>query len=166
MTCPGNPAPPPGYGLWKGPVPPVLTQWAMGIRDHINSGGFPFNTTWSVPYNDQLIVARKERHGWTYKNGQLVTGLCISGVTLYAPLTIDSAPPAGTIGTGDTPTANPNAGPALPPDQVTPSTDYGVFSSPPTDWSLIALSAGAGALVIGLFWLALHHAGTALPPKR
>jgi hypothetical protein len=170
MTCPGNPPPPPGYGIWKGAVPTPLTQWAMALRDNINNG-FAYGTTWSIPYGDQVVIARKDHHTYTWKKGILLTDICIPGITLYAPLTIASVPPAGTIttppgtaaprtlGADETAIANPNAGPASTPDQVVPDPSLAVFSAAPTDWTLVVISAGAGAAVVGLFLLAMHHAG-------
>lgn len=172
MSC-GTDAPPPqGFAIWKGPVPTPLVQWAMGLRDHV--GQFAFGTTWSTTYNDQLVLARCDHHTWHIdeKTGALRTNLCWKGITLYAPLTIDSAPPAGTITTGSgaaprtlgAAVANPSAGPAVAPDQTTPDPNLAVFSSPSPDWGLVAISAAAGAAVVGLFLLAMHHAGQA--PKR
>jgi hypothetical protein len=144
VNCPANPPAPLGFGVWKGPVPTVLTQWAMGLRDHINEG-FEFGTTWTMPYNGQTVLARKDRHTFTWKNGVLLTGICISGITLYSQLT---GPQPAIVADVD-PLANPDGTEA-------------VWSSPPpehTDWKIVAETAGVIAAVILATWAAVHFAG-------
>lgn len=90
-ACPGNPPPPDGYEIWRGPVPPELTQWAESILANIRES--PRGTTWSTEYNDEIVLGRHDAHPWTYRNGVLVTG-CFEGVTLYRP--------AGVLGVAST----------------------------------------------------------------
>ena len=77
-----NPPPPDGFRIWRGAVPDPLTQWAMGLRDHV--AGFSFGTTWGTTYNNEYVVARRDCHPYTWKNGKLITGLHIKGITLYS----------------------------------------------------------------------------------
>lgn len=131
-TCPNNPAPPAGYAVWTKPVPQALSTWAVRLVRSAEFQGAPYWTTWETTAPDGgQVLARKDYHTWTHDSaGQLVTGVCISGVTLYMPLTDRAVPPPGTI--EDEP--RPNAG-------------------------LILASASAAATVVGLFLIGLHYAG-------
>src|SRR5262252_7712084 len=129
MACPGNPPPPDGYRVWVGPVPPSLTDWASDLLYH-QSKGKPYFTTWIAQYNGEDVIARLDHHPWTHRNGQLVWG-CFAGITLYR----NGTQPA----VGE---------PAPTPDNVAMYT-----KDLPIDWGAVALSAGAGAAVVGLFWL-------------
>ena len=112
MTCPANPPPPAGYRVWRKTVPTPLTQWAMQLRDNVHK--YDFGQTWSMQYAGQTVMARLDHHGWTYRNGQLVTGLCIKGITLYEPIPAgvnaalddvnsDPGPEVGAYGADDVP---------------------------------------------------------------
>ena len=140
MPCPSNPSPPDGFQVWAGAVPAELTRWAVALRDH-EIGKVPYWTVWSTTYQGAPVLARKDYHTWTYKDGQLIQGICIPGITLYAP----SAPllarasytlPAGTIETSLDGT---------PERTVDPRVVVGAG---------IALAA-----TVGLFWLAIRLAG-------
>lgn len=146
MTCPSNPPPPSGYRVWRGPVPQPLIDWAIGIRDRIRS--LQFGNIQSLDFNGSIILARVDHHSWTYRNGQLVTGICIPGVTLYEPIPGTGAPPLAEIGD---PLATPDPELAL----------FSADTAPPeqTDWRLVALTAFVTAATVGLFFLALQHAG-------
>jgi len=152
MSCPGNPPAPAGFTVWKGPVPTELVQWAISLRDHVS--GFPYGQTWTMQYTDptgktQTVTARKDYHTWTYRGGQLVQGICIPGITLY------QAKPTGVVGAnyGDPLGGTPDGTEAV----------YGAdVPGPGVNWKLVAVSAGAGALVVGLFWAAVHF----MPGKR
>jgi len=150
MTCPSNPPPPPGYRVWRGAVPTPLTQWAMGIRDHIAAPAY--GTTWSMDYGGQTVIARKDHHEWTYRNGQLVTGLCIPGVTLYQP----------TTGVQATPTD------AMEPNALAPDPTLAVWGADDvpqsTNWGLVAVTGVAAATVVTLFVVAIRAAGRPPPP--
>lgn len=104
-----------------------------------------------MQYNGQTVLARKDHHGWTYKNGVLVSGICIPGVTLYSP-----RPGAfvDVLNTGD-PLANANA------DFAEALYDSANTPGPSIDWPLVALSGGAIAAIVTGFVLALKHAGRA-----
>jgi hypothetical protein len=119
----------------------------MDLRDHVS--GFPYGQTWVTTYQGQRVTARKDYHTWTWRNGTLVTGLCIPGITLYQA----NAP--GIIGQniGD-PLANPDGTEAV----------YGADDVPPpasTNWPLVIGSGIAAAAVVALFALAIRSAGRA-----
>jgi hypothetical protein len=100
-ACPSNPPAPSGFSVWTGAVPAELSRWAVALLKHINEA--PYGTVWSTTYQGQPVLARKDYHTWTYRNGELVSGICIPGITLYQPtfgLTNASYTlPAGTIET-------------------------------------------------------------------
>lgn len=138
MTCPSNPPAPAGYRVWRGSVPKELTDWAISIRDRINT--FPYGMTWNRDYNGQSVVARKDYHTWTHRGGELVTGICIPGVTLYSPL-------PGALGLS--PIAN-TGDPLATPDDTMAIFDAANASSGP-DWTVVAFTGAALALVVGGF---------------
>lgn len=140
VSCPANPPAPAGYRVWTAAVPMPLTQWAIGLLQHVSS--FPYGQTWTMQYNGQTVLARKDFHSWTHRNGQLVTG-CFQGITLYQQI------PQGQVGATN---GDPLGGP--------PDPNAAVYGGPPakTDWKLVALSAGAGAGVVAMFLAALHFA--------
>lgn len=133
-----NPPAPAGYRVWRGSVPKVLTDWAIGLRNHIAS--YPFGQTWTTEYNGQTVVARCDCHSWTYRNGQLLTGLHIKDITLYSPL------PATLV---DSP--QPQGDPLATPD---PSLAAALFNPPPagvvSPWAVAGTLAVAGGV---LYWL-------------
>jgi hypothetical protein len=156
VTCPANPPAPAGYTVWKGPVPQPLVDWAVSIRDHVFDK--PFGYTQTLNYAGQDVVARVDTHTWSYVKGQLLTGLCWKGVTLYSPVPSPSSP----AGTGQVAAAQ---APGLTPDQVTPDPSYALYPQEQgTDWRLVGACAVAILAVGGLFALALHHAGRAQLP--
>ena len=167
MTCPANPPAPAGYMVWKGAVPTELTQWAMQLRDNI--APFPYGQTWTLDYTDAsgnpaTVLARKDYHTWTWRNGQLVTGLCIPGVTLYAPI------PGGTPTTAEAGLPPPAGDPLASADGTEAvwgaDTVPSATTAPPTEtsWPLVALTAGAIGGVVFLFFQALKAAGRAAGP--
>jgi hypothetical protein len=89
--CPSDPPPPAGYRVWTGAVPTELTQWAIDLLRHVNA--YAYGTTWTLVYQGQNVLARKDHHTWTWRGGVLVTGICIPGITLYtsAPATVSAA---------------------------------------------------------------------------
>jgi len=154
MTCPSNPAAPAGYTIWKGSVPQPLVDWAVSIRDHVSSK--PFGYTETLEYDGQAVLARVDRHSWTYRNGQLITGLCIKGITLYSPIPAPAGAGAPALAASAT---------GLTPDQVTPDPEYAMYPQElGTDWRLVGACAVAILAVGGLFALAIHHAGAAARP--
>jgi hypothetical protein len=145
--CPSNPPPRAGYAVWRGPVPKELTQWAMMLRDHV--AAFPYGQEWTMRWMGTNVVARKDFHRWTYQGGQLVTGLCIPGITLYRP-----PPPAHGL----------DAALVLDPATAVPDPQLAVFDVPLTpperpSWGLVAASVAAIGATAGLFWWGLYTAG-------
>jgi hypothetical protein len=149
--CPTNPAPPQGYTIWKGNVPAPLVQWAMALRDKIRN--FPWWYTWSMDYNGQTVIARRDAHTWTWKNGILLNNICIPGITLYSQIQ-----PATGAGAATTSASPDQVG--LTPDQVQPDPAYAVYGAPETtDWPLTGAAAVAILAIGTAFALALRHAG-------
>jgi hypothetical protein len=153
MSCAVNAAMPPGYQVWRGAVPKELTDWAVDLRNHVAS--FPFGTTWTREYNGKTVLARVDHHDWTYRNGQLITGLCIKGITLYSAK-------LGGLGLVDTSTAD-DSDPLATPDESMSQALFDADSSagmpPGPNWGRVAATGGAALLVVGLFWAAIRHAG-------
>jgi hypothetical protein len=118
----------------------------MDLRDHV--GKFPYGTMWRMSYNGQDIIARKDYHTWTYRGGQLLTGICIPGITLYAPS--GSAQHVGALPEG----SDPLAGAPDPSAAV-----YGADETLGINWSLVAVSGAAVLAILGAFAAALHYAG-------
>jgi hypothetical protein len=152
--CPSNPPPRAGYAVWKGGVPPELTQWAVTLRNHI--APFPYGQEWTMRWGTTDVVARKDHHEWTYRKqpdgtATLLTGICVPGITLYRP-----PPPTGVSGLGidyvlDPATASPDPQlalyPALPPPDR-------------TDWGPVVGCFAALTATVGLFSWGLHAAGS------
>lgn len=137
MSCVINPVPQ-GWRVWRGPVPPPLTDMAIVIRDHIRSyeyGDIPAQVPWKASDGSDIIAGTlKQRHTWTFRDGVLVTGLCIPGVTLVW------RPTAGDV--------------SQPPFQDsidTPDPNAALYPAREIDWPLVGLSALAGAAVVGAF---------------
>jgi hypothetical protein len=81
--CASDPPAPAGYRVWTGRVPTELTQWAIDLLRTVNR--YDYGTTWTMPFQGMTVLARKDHHTWTWRGGQLVTGICIPGITLYTP---------------------------------------------------------------------------------
>lgn len=149
-SCPSNPPPPAGYVVWKGPVPQELTQWAIVLRDRISQ--FPYGQQWSTVWGGTSVVARKDFHTWTHRRNpdgttELVTGICLAGITLYRP-----SPPESGLSAADPALAAPDPSLAL----------YSISAVQPperTDWGLVVVCAAALATVAGGFVLGLREAG-------
>jgi hypothetical protein len=89
MPCAQQPIPE-GWNVWRQPVPAELAQIAVVIRDRIRQ--FPRGSIAQiVDYNGQTVGFWVSNHTWTYQRQadgsmQLVTGICIPGVSLiYRP---------------------------------------------------------------------------------
>jgi hypothetical protein len=146
-SCPTNPPAPSGYAVWQGAVPAPLETWAVQLLGTVSK--VPFGQIWTKAYNGQTVIARKDRHTWHYDaNGQLLTGLCWAGITLYRPFVTGGVQ-------GDTDVTN--------IETAQPDPTLAVYDARPShiDWPLVGISAGAGATVVALFLLALRHAGKA-----
>ena len=130
MTCPQEPIPP-NWRVWRSPqVPADLVAVAKSIRDHIHDytrGAIVAQ----IVHQNETVGFFVSSHTWTYKNGQLVTGICIPGVSL---LIQDS----------------PNLASALPPDSLDqPDPNAAVWIAAPDpgpSWPLVV----AGAVAIGV----------------
>lgn len=153
MSCPNNPPSPEGFRIWRGAVPPQLTDWAIYLRD-LEAPQAPYGTVWGMNYTPSggspiYVLARKDHHSWTFRGGRLVTGICIFGITLFSQIptaaqtsfdsltdTLDAPDPNAAVYTSDVPSPSPS--PSQP------------------DWGLVAASGAAGVGVVLLFWLGLR----------
>ena len=151
MNCAIEPTPD-GWQVWRGPVPPPLVQIAVDARDHINR--YPYGAfVTQVSYQGQTVGVFKSHHTWTNRGGQLVTGICIPGISLLVP--------AGSTKGSPGVAAAPNVDALLTPDPN--AALFGADGLEATDWSLVVRSGLAAAAVVGLFWWGLQHAGSARP---
>lgn len=151
MSCYQDPIPA-GWSVWRKAVPAELAQFAIDVRDHINS--YPYGQiAQTTTYQGQTVGAFKSHHVWTYRKQpdgsmQLVTGICIPGVSL-----LTQNPPSTGAGaaatTDDLSTPDPSAA------------AYGVDPGPGTDWGLVTACGVALAVVVGGFAFMLRHAGRA-----
>jgi hypothetical protein len=129
LACPQEPIPV-GWKVWRGPVPPELTTFAMEIRDRIRSyarGTIAATKHW----RGQDVAAFVSSHSWTYRQGTLVTGICIAGVSLLQPQ------PPGVGVTND-------------PGLSVPDPDAATWTGPAFDWVDTLLGVAIGAL--GVMW--------------
>ena len=164
VSCPSNPPAPDGYQIWKGPVPTEITQWAMQLRD--NLAPFPYGQTWTLDYTDSngnpaTVLARKDHHTFTWRPGVgLVTGICIMGVTAYAPIPGGSPGTAEVAAVAGDPLASPDGTEAVWGADTDPND---ATSAPPTStsWGLVALCAGALAATVTLVVGGIKMAGRA-----
>jgi hypothetical protein len=84
VSCYQDPIPK-GWKVWRGAVPSELADMAKDVRDHI--GLYEYGKLAQVSiYAGQPVATFKSRHTWTYKDGKLVTGICIPGVSLLVPV--------------------------------------------------------------------------------
>ena len=143
MTCPQEPVPI-GWKVWRGPVPSELVQLAIDVRDHINS--YPYGQiARTVQYGGQTIGVFKSHHLWTYRGGQLVTGICIPGASLLVQQPISQQ--AIVQGAQDS---------IEVPDPT--AAVYGAEERT-TDWGLVALTGGVIVGTVMLYLLGLKAAG-------
>jgi hypothetical protein len=151
VSCPQEPIPS-GWRVWRQTaVPDPLVQFAIDVRDHVRS--YKRGTIAKVvTYNGQNVGAFVSSHTWTYRNGVLITGICIPGVSLLVQQ------PTGSVGGA--------AGDSL----ATPDPTAAVYGADdlaqPTNWPLVAASGAAVVGVTALFLLALKHAGKAARRSR
>jgi hypothetical protein len=156
-SCPNNPPPPDGFRIWRDPVPQPLADWAIYLLS-AEAPRAPYGTTWGLDYtlpgttNSSRVIARKDRHTWTYRGGKLVTGLCIFGITLFQSVPMTALASYNSADDSlDTP--DPNAA-VYTADAQGPS------------WGLVFASGAAGVGVVTLFLLALKGAGKASKTAR
>jgi hypothetical protein len=152
-SCPDNSSPPSEYVIWRGPVPPELTQWAITLRDLMSQ--YPYGQTWTTIWNGATVLARKDHHTFTYRrlpdgSATLLTGICIPGITIYR----ERPRQAGL-----------NAADATDPATALPDPELALYSvsatQPPerTDWGLVLACAAAIAVVSGGFVWGVRAAG-------
>jgi hypothetical protein len=160
-TCPSNPPSPQGFTIWKGAVPTPLTQWAIDLRDHINAS--PYGTVWTTDYKGLTVAARKDYHTWTYRKQpdgsvQLVTGICIPGITLYSASV--AAEGGGAAGATDPATATPDPTLAV----------YGAYDvqapAPPSSTGTIVAGVVVGVLALGAIAIAVRAARLRAEARR
>jgi hypothetical protein len=138
MTCPQEPIPA-GWRVWRGTAgPDPLTQFAIDVRDHVRS--YPYGSiAKTVQYNGMIVGAFVSHHSWTYRNGVLVTGICIPGVSLITQQTGSAL-------------ASATADSLATPDPT--AAVYGADDLPQkTDWPIVA---ACGALIGGTVFLFLQ----------
>ena len=145
MSCPQQSIPA-GWRVWRGAVPTPITQAAMDIRDHVRSYQLGAIAK-TMDYNGEQVAFFVSNHPWTYRNGVLVTGICIWGVSVLTPI------PAGAqqLGTPPDDLANPDATAAV----------YGADDVPErgTNWPLVFATSAAIVATTAAFVLALKLAG-------
>ena len=97
------------------------------------------------------MLARHDSHSWTWRNGVLVTGLCLIGYdALYRP----AAQQTGL-----------NAADVTDPATATPDPELALYSASATrapektDWGLVLVCAAALATVSGGFVWGIREAG-------
>jgi len=129
-------------------VPLELQQFAMDVRDHVRT--YPYGSiARTVQYQGQTIGAFVSHHTWTYRGGQLITGICIPGVSLVIQQPIQGGVALGAQDSIDAP--DPSAA-VYGADDV---------PQPPqtTNWPLVGVTAGAILVVTTAFALAIRKAG-------
>lgn len=133
--------------MWRGPVPAELGQFAVDALARISRVAYG-SVAGMTEWQGVEVAAYKTHHTWTFRQGKLVTGLCIPGLSLLVPR---DAP----VGVG--------AARVAVADLSTPDPSLAVYSAPPeqTDWMLVAVSGVAIAATTAAFWLALQMAGRA-----
>ncbi|MHB8331496.1 MAG: hypothetical protein ACYDDA_04955 [Acidiferrobacteraceae bacterium] len=119
-------------------------QAAIHVRDHVRD--YKRGTiAQTLTYNGQTVALWVSSHSWTWRNGVLIQGICISGVAVLQQ--------AGTSGVGATEADNLD----------TPDPTAAVYAGPPdheaTNWPLVAVSGVALVATVTAFWLALKLAG-------
>jgi hypothetical protein len=147
MSCPQESIPP-GWKVWRNAeVPTPIVQAAIDIRDHVRqySRGTVART---MVYGGQTIALFVSSHTWTYRNGVLVTGICIPGVSVL----VQQAPGVGATATESDSIATPDPTAAVYSADVPPSS---------TDWPIVAVCGALVGTVIAMFWGALKAAGKA-----
>lgn len=144
MTCPQEPVPV-GWYVWrKTAVPLELQQFAMDVRDHVRD--YPYGSiARTIQYQGLTVGAFVSHHTWTYRGGQLVTGICIPGVSLVIQQQGTMLSMQDSLDTPD-PTAAIYGADDVPQPQG-------------TNWTLVGVTAGAILTVATAFALALRHAG-------
>lgn len=148
MSCPQE-AVPLGWRVWRqAAVPTPLEQLAIDVRDHVRN--YPYGSiAKTVVYGGQTVGVFVSHHTWTWRNGVLVTGICIPGCSLIVKQ-------SGVHASG------------VPDDLSVPDPTAAVYGAddlpvpaPQTNWPLVAFSGAAVVGVVAGFVLALKYAGKA-----
>ena len=151
MSCPVEPIPR-GWKVWRQvEVPTPIVQAAIAVRDHVRD--YQRGTiAQTMVYGGQTIALWVSSHSWTYRNGKLVTGICIGGVSVLV------AVPAGTGGIGD----------AQSDSLDTPDPTAAIYTGMPpeqTSWPLVIVSGAAIVATVAAVMLALKLAGRPRLPR-
>lgn len=147
QACPQEPVPT-GWKIWRGAPPPApIVQAAIHVRDHVRD--YKRGTiAQTISYGGQTVGLFVSSHTWTWRNGVLVTGICIPGVSVLQTVA------AGSQGVGATEQDS-----LAIPDPT--AAVYG--GSPPEDnsidWPMVGVTAAATLLVVGGFIAAIKLAG-------
>jgi len=64
---------------FQGTPTPAMTAWASSL---VKDATVPMGATRTRVFDGRVVIARVEKHTWTYRNGVRVTGE-FRGVTLY-----------------------------------------------------------------------------------
>jgi len=121
----------------------------MDIRDHVRSYQLG-SVAKTLDYNGQTVAFWVSNHTWTYKNGELLTGICIWGVSVLIP-------PAG----GASATATPFQDDIGTPDpsaavygESTPEIGGQLSNGNGSKFLLLMIGLGIGLAAPGLYALA------------
>jgi hypothetical protein len=117
----------------------------MDVRDHVHSYAYG-SVARTIQYQGQTVGAFVSHHTWTYRGGQLITGICIPGVSLV----IQQTGVTGTFVQDSLDTPDPTAA-------VYGADDVPVPQS--TNWTVVGVTAGTVVALATAFWLALRFAG-------
>lgn len=135
---------PHGWKVWRGvEVPGPIAQAAIDVRDHVRSYSRG-QIAREIDYQGQHVGLWVSSHTWTYRNGVLVTGICIPGVSVLVPV------PRGGMAVG--------AG-TLQDDLSVPDPTAAVYGGAPpesTNWWLVGGTVVATMAVVAGFWAVLH----------
>jgi hypothetical protein len=145
VSCPQEPVPL-GWKVWRQTeVPTPLVQLAIGVRDHIRDFAYG-SIAKTVDYSGQTVGVFVSHHTWTYRNGVLVTGICIPGASLLV----------------QQPTTGPQPAVQFQDSLATPDPTAAVYGGEPpeeTNWAIVAETGAAVVVIIASVWLAVHFAG-------
>jgi len=147
VTCHQEPVPL-GWKVWRGAPPPApIVQAAIRVRDHVRD--YQRGTiAQTLTYGGQTVGLFVSSHTWTWRNGILVTGICIPGVSVLQQVA------SGMQGIG-----------ASEQDSLaTPDPTAAVYGGAPPednaiDWPVVGVTAVALVLVVGGFVAAIKLAG-------
>lgn len=152
MPCPPNPPPPAGTTMWPAhrPVSGAILAWS---RANLK---YPKGTLVTANVGGEDVIARLETH-YHPPNGPIQPWGCHKGNTIYAPTSpIDPSQYGVVIPVGAVDAPGTTTDP-----WVEAGGSWYDSETRGTNWTLVAVSAAATALVIAGFWAALHFTGKA-----